>query len=169
MLCKHAEGFGKQWDRYLPGLLWAYRNTPHKSTGERPSFLLFGVDCRSPSEASFLPPSTLQPTDVDDYREELVLSLSSARSNASLSIQKAQKRYKKQYDRTSSERPFKVGQWILIKFPREETGKDRKLSRPWHGPYRIISVDQPNISASKVYFPDEKPIQVHQSRVCPCP
>ena len=124
------------------------------------------MDCRSPSEASLLPPSTLQPTDVRDYWEELVLSLSAARSNASLCIQKAQKRYKKQYGHTSSERPFKVGQWILIKFSREETGK---LSRPWHGPYRIISVDQPNVSASKVYFPDEKSIQVHQSRVCPCP
>ena len=123
MVPKHAEDFGKQWDRYLPGLLWAYRNTPHKSTGERPSFLLFSVDCRSPSEASLLPPSTLQPTDVDDYQEELVLSLSAARSIASLCIQKAQKRYKKQYDRTSSERPFKVGQWILINFPVKKPAK----------------------------------------------
>ena len=44
MLRKHAAIFGKQWDRYLPGLLWAYRNTPHESTGEKPS----GIDLRSP-------------------------------------------------------------------------------------------------------------------------
>jgi hypothetical protein len=43
-LRKHAARFGGQWDRYLPGVLWAYRNTPHTSTGEKPSFLLFGVD-----------------------------------------------------------------------------------------------------------------------------
>ena len=32
MLCKHADRFGPQWNRYLPGVLWAYRNTPHKAT-----------------------------------------------------------------------------------------------------------------------------------------
>jgi hypothetical protein len=37
ILRKHAARFGAQWDRYLPGVLWAYRNTPHDSTGEKPS------------------------------------------------------------------------------------------------------------------------------------
>ena len=41
---KHASRFGNQWDQYLPSVLWAYRNTPHESTGEKPSFLLFGWD-----------------------------------------------------------------------------------------------------------------------------
>lgn len=47
MLRKHVNRFGTQWDKYLSGILWAYRNTPHDSTGEKPSFLLFGIDCRS--------------------------------------------------------------------------------------------------------------------------
>ena len=34
MLRKHVAKFGSQWDRYLPGILWAYRNTPHESTKE---------------------------------------------------------------------------------------------------------------------------------------
>ena len=50
-LRKHA---GLQWDSYLPGVLWAYRNTPHESTGVKPSFLLFGFDCRTPTKAAFL-------------------------------------------------------------------------------------------------------------------
>ena len=39
MIRKYVTQFGKQWDQYLPGLLWAYRNTPHDSTGEKPSYL----------------------------------------------------------------------------------------------------------------------------------
>ncbi len=57
MLHKHAARFGGQLDRFLPGVLYAYRNTRHESTGEKPSFLLFGTDLRSPTEASYLPPS----------------------------------------------------------------------------------------------------------------
>ena len=69
MLRKHAGRFGLQWDRYLSGVLWAYRNTPHQATGEKPSFLLFGVDFRTPSEAALLPPTPLEPGTVENYRE----------------------------------------------------------------------------------------------------
>ena len=71
ILRKHAQRFGRQWDEFLPGVLWAYRNTPHDSTGEKPCFLLFGLDCRSLTEAALLPPSSLQVTDVQNYRAEL--------------------------------------------------------------------------------------------------
>ena len=79
MLRKHAAKFGSQWDRYLSGALWAYRNVPHESTNEKPSFLLLGVDCRTPTEAALLPPHELEATEVSDYREEVILSLSTAR------------------------------------------------------------------------------------------
>ena len=35
MLQKHVHNFGTQWDDYQPGLLWAYRNVPHDSTGKK--------------------------------------------------------------------------------------------------------------------------------------
>ena len=58
---------------------------------------------------------------------------------------------------------------MFIRFPKEESGKKRKLSRPWHGPYRIIACREPDVTATKVYKPGDDAIQVHQSRVCPCP
>jgi len=75
MIRKHVDQFGTQWDKYLPGLLWAYRNTPHKSTGEKPSFLLFGFDCRSPTEAALLPPENVDTVSVPDYRREFMLHI----------------------------------------------------------------------------------------------
>ena len=35
ILRKHSAKFGAEWDTYLPGVLWAYCNTPHTSTGEK--------------------------------------------------------------------------------------------------------------------------------------
>lgn len=78
ILRKHAARYGCQWDKFLPGVLWAYRNTPHSSTGEKPSFLLYGVDCRSPTEAASLPTTDVQSTDVCHYREELMTSVGRA-------------------------------------------------------------------------------------------
>ena len=169
MFRKHASKFGAQWDRYLPGVLWTYRNTPHEATGEEPSFLLFGVDCRTPTMAALLPSNPVEAVDVADYREEVVLSLSSARELAADSIRKAQVKYKAAYDRKATPMHYQVGDWVLVKFPQEETGKHRKLSRPWHGPYRIVSWRDPDVTVVKVYASQDGQLQVHQSRVAPCP
>ena len=166
MLCKRVAQFGAQWDKNLSGVLWAYRNTPHETTGEKPLFLPLGWDCRSPTEAAFLPTEDVTPTSVSDYREELMLNLYLARKSV---LESSQGRYKKQYDRKTDEYQYRTGDWVLIRFPSDETGKPRKLSRPWHGPYRIISCNDTNITAVKVYFPHEDAIKVHQTRVKPCP
>ena len=92
-----------------------------------------------------------------------MLTFSSARQTALECIRKAQRRYKAQYNGKSDAYQYKVGQWILIRFPSEESGRLRKLSRPWHGPYRVTSCNDTNITAVKVYFPIEDVIQVHQN------
>ena len=79
MLRKYAATFGSQWDLYVSGALWAYRNVPHESTGEKPSFLLLGIDCHTPTEAALLPSNGLKVTEVSNYREKVILSLSTAR------------------------------------------------------------------------------------------
>ena len=166
---KYAAAFGDQWDTYLSGILWAYRNSRHDSTGEKPSFLLFGFDCRSPSEAALFPTTPIQPADITDYREQLMLSLSEARSEAAKAICKAQQTYKKQYDKKAKDTSLHVGDWVMVKFPQDNTGKRRKLSRPWHGPYRILCCNDPDVTVTKIYFPEHGSIRVHQSRITPCP
>ena len=171
MLRKHAVKFGPQWDKFLPGVLWAYRNSPHETTKEKPSFLMFGLDLRSPTEAALLPIEPPEPSDVGDYREELILSLSSARELAATNIHNEQKRTKERHDNKSNVKPhpYKIGDWVLVRFPQEETGKKRKLSKPWHGPYRVTQKNDPDVTVVPVHFPESGSIQVHQSRVCCCP
>ena len=134
MLRKHAGRYGLQWDRYLSGVLWAYGNAPHESTGEKPSFLLLGMDCGAPSEAALFLPSPVEPSTVETYREELMLNLSSARELAAKSLQASQAASKKRYDQGVRVRKYQKGDWVLVKFPSEETGRNHKLSQPWHGP-----------------------------------
>ena len=169
MLRKHAVKFGPQWDQYLPGVLWAYRNTPHEATKEKPSFLMFGVDLRSPTEAALVPTETVTGCDVADYKEELILSLSSAWDLAVTNIKHGQQRNKERYDQKVFVKELKVGDWVLVRFPHEESGKQRKLSKPWHGPYRIIQKTKTGIIAVPIHFPESGSIQVHSSRVTPCP
>ena len=79
MMLKRVAQFGAQWNKDLSAILWAYWNMSHETTGEEPSFLLFGWDCRSPTEAALLPTEDVTRMSVSDYREELMLNLSLAR------------------------------------------------------------------------------------------
>jgi len=45
----------------------------------------------------------------------------------------------------------------------------RKLSRSWHGPYRVTALREPDISVTKVYQPQSSGINIYQSRVKLCP
>ena len=90
-LPKHAATVGNQWDKYLYGVLYAYRNIPHELTGEKPSYLLYVMNCRTPFEAAILPPPLTSWSDIDDYRKEVILSLFTTRANA---VKKAQQQYK---------------------------------------------------------------------------
>ena len=58
---------------------------------------------------------------------------------------------------------------MLVYHPQDETGGNRKLSRPWHGPYRVTSIQDPDVCLVKVYFPQDQEIRVRQSRVKACP
>lgn len=129
----------------------------------------YGLDCRSPTEAALHPPNLIEPTNVSDYRQELVLSLAMARKLAAESIQKAQGKYKAQYDKKAKPADYRVGDWVMVHFPQEESGALRMLSRPWHGPYRIQRCYDPDATVVKVYFPQDGGIQVHQTRIQHCP
>ena len=66
--------------------------TAEWSAGEKPSFPLFGWECRSAVEASLLPiDRDVSYTTVADYREELILTLSTARKTTLKSICEAKK------------------------------------------------------------------------------
>ena len=61
----------------------------------------------------------------------------SAHSLAVASIEESQKKYKQYYDHNAKQQWFEIGDQVLVRFPGEEKGKQRKLSRPWHGTYQI--------------------------------
>ena len=56
----------------------------------------------------------------------------------------------KHYDKKVNPATYRVGEWVLVKFPADESSKLRELARPWHGPYRVTEVNKPNISVSNV-------------------
>ena len=106
MVAKVAEQSGKDWDRHLPFLLFAYRASVQESTKESPFFLLYGRDPRIPSESVLNQPSSPYMVDVADYKVDLTSNLVSAWTLAREHIQVAQVRQKRQYDKCAKDHNY---------------------------------------------------------------
>ena len=94
MLSKVAESSGRDWDKHLPFILFAYRVSLHESTQESPFYLLYGRDPRIPGNEVLCQVSSPYKVDITDYKEELTDCLSTARNLAKVNIKGAQRKTK---------------------------------------------------------------------------
>ncbi len=136
LLRKTASDSGKDWDRLLPFLLFAYREVPQASTGFSPFELLFGREVRGPLDI-------LKESWVANHRSsESVVShvlamrdrMESMTGLVQEHLKDAQARQKRWYDRRARDRVFQPGDQVLVLLP---TSSSKLLAR-WHGPYKVI-------------------------------
>ena len=119
MLQKFVSRNQKDWDQYLPYLLFAYREVPQETTGFSPFELLFGRRVRGPldvlKEVWTGDRGTAVPvaTHVVEIRERLAEMTQLVSENAAKSQQK-QRRY---YDQGAKSRRFEVGDQVLVLLP----------------------------------------------------
>ena len=157
MLAKCTDGSVIEWDKKLPFVLFAYRSTIQSSTKESPFFLLYGRDPRLPSGSILDQARPEYLVDMEDYRTELLVNVRAARELALVNIKEAQQKQKAAYDQRSSDPQYKVGDRVMVYMPQEVSGKDRKLARPFHGPFRIINLTPTNAEVQLVEKPEEPP------------
>ena len=117
MLAKHSKFFGMEWDKHLQHLLFGYRTKPHNSTNESEFYMIYGRDARLPTETALSTPPTLQMLEVDDYKTELVSGLTQCWNIARTSVNTAQARQKKYYDRYASEPKIQVSDRVMVFMP----------------------------------------------------
>lgn len=143
MLRRMANERPADWDRYIPALLFAYRELPNDSTGFSPFELLYGRTPRGPMAIlKEIWTGKRKDTDVQttyQYVLELRNSLAETCKIAQEAAQKAGQRYKHYHDKKAKMRKFNVGDEVLVLLPTEQN----KLLMKWQGPYIILNVSGP--------------------------
>ena len=115
MLTKLVAKGGRNWDTLLGPVLFAYRSTPHSSTGMSPFYLIYGRNPVLPTSLDFYAPVVKYPVMETEYGKELVEELKRARQLAKKHIQSAQCNQKKFYDRRSKDVKLEVGDRVMLK------------------------------------------------------
>jgi hypothetical protein len=137
MLKKLMSEKPRDWDRYIPGALFAYREIPQEATGFAPFELLYGRVPRGPSQLLY--DSWSGTTDgetqkaVSDYVRDLKESLTEMVHLAQDSVQKAARKQQK-YKFKAPLRSLEVGAKVLVLLPSESN----KMLLRWKGPFVVL-------------------------------
>ncbi|KAL8595294.1 hypothetical protein ACOMHN_020047 [Nucella lapillus] len=137
MLRRLVQEQPQEWDRWIPALLFAYREVPQASTGFAPFELLYGRRVKGPmqilKELWTHPENEELKTAVEyvvDLRNKIAESCAIAQEN----LEAASRRYKRHFDLKTKKRKFQVGSKVLVLRP----VKNNKLELAWKVPFVVI-------------------------------
>ena len=150
MLKRLCQEKPKDWDRYVPAVLFAYREAPQASLGFSPFELLYGRTVRGPMQILHdLWTKEETPEEVKttyEYVIDLRNRLEDTCKLAQEELKKTQVRSKTWYDKRSKPRKFQVGDSVLVMLPTDAN----KLLMSWRGPYKVEAVKGLNDYAVKI-------------------
>eukprot|EP00731_Ephydatia_muelleri_P008113 Em0004g451a len=135
MLRKAAVGEGKDWDKLLPFVLFAYREVPQASTGFSPFELVYGRQVRGPLDIlkETWKTSKRSTESVVSYVLDVQEKLARMSELVVDNLKEAQKQQKRWYDSNARMREFKDGDQVLVLLPSSTS----KLLASWQGPYVV--------------------------------
>ena len=133
MLRRTVNQEGKDWDRLIPYLLFAYREVPQASTGFSPFELLYGRKVRRPVDV------VKEQWEADEKSNESVVSyilaiqdkLASMADLVGKNMKKAQETQKHWYNQNAREKTLEPGERVLFLLPTSSN----KLLAQWQGSY----------------------------------
>lgn len=140
-LRKRLEDAQGSWAEQLDHVLWAYRTTPHSTTGESPFRLTFGTEAVIPAEIGEPSARTagFDPEKNDQLIEEDLDLLAERRAVANCRELVAKQHAAIRYNKKVVPRSFVPGDLVLRKASIGSRGADRgKLAANWEGPYRVV-------------------------------
>ena len=122
------------WERHLPLVLYAYRTSVHSSTGIEPYVLMFG---RQPHTAKTgFEPSVAY--NASSYKSTLQAKMAELVDFVESKLASASADQKRAYDKSSTQRSFKVNDPVWLSIPTAG-----KLDPRWEGDWEVVAVKGP--------------------------
>ena len=142
-LRKRLDGVKGRWAEELPNVMWAYRTTPRRSTGETPFSLMYGAEAVIPAEINLCSARVggFNPAQNNLMMAEHLDLLDECREAATIQLAEYQQSLAWRYNRDVKTREFSAGDLVLQRV----VGNMRdtnvgKLAPTWEGPYRVIAI-----------------------------
>ena len=142
-LKKRLDDAKGKWVEELPHVLWTYRTTPRRSTGETPFSMTYGAEAVIPLETEFptLRTSSFSSDNNDAMLEKSLDLIEERRESTMVQLAYYQHKLKQGYNSNVKLRPLAVGDLVQRKVLGATKNPNwGKLGPNWEGSYRITSI-----------------------------
>ena len=143
-------------------MLFAYHTALHAATGFTPFHIIFGHSPTLPVDVMLGALPHQQPKYVPAYVSNLHKSLNAAYTTVQSHTQSAHERNKQ------SDAAYTVGNQVWLHVPAVKTGRSKKLSSQWHGPYTGLDKLSATNYLIKIIGSPAKDMVVHHNRLKLC-
>ncbi|VFQ79345.1 unnamed protein product [Cuscuta campestris] len=136
---------GSKWVDELPRILWTYRTTPRRATGDTLFGLAYGFEARAPAE-TVIPTRREMEYDLEVNEQNQAVELNfiqERRDEVRIWAENYRRQVKSYFGRRVKPRAFQVGDYILRKREKSQPTKGGKLAKKYEGPYIIKAIVRP--------------------------
>jgi transposase InsO family protein len=127
------------WEDWLPALALSYNTAVHKSTLQSPFYLTFLQHPNLPYFDMENPAPMYSGSWATEAYQRMQKAYRLAKSNNEAALQVG----KEYYDRNAKMTTFKVGDRVLVHFPKSMNTDNKKFSEPWREGYVVVKVTGP--------------------------
>ena len=167
MLAKMVDENQRNWDRMLQKAVFAYRVSINESTGFTPYSVNFGRSPRLPIEVMFGQQLSREtPTNVPEFIREVRKSVRVACDKIRRNLKK-NRQIRREAQRVNTGEPINIGDRVYLFVPAVKSGRTKKLSSLWRGPYTVVDKTSPVNYLIQLVGGTSKSI-VHRNRLKLC-
>jgi hypothetical protein len=146
MLSHYVNQYQRDWDRYLPYVLYAYRTAPHSTTKHSPFYLVYGREAIYPFDLLVRDSSetNVESLCVDDearrYVTELITRLGIAHNSVIREAKEAKRMREVNNENLYQVPHYAVGSLVLLYTPAIKPKTVKKLTALWTGPFEVLEI-----------------------------
>ena len=136
----------KDWDSWLPYVLFAFRSAPQKTFNRSPFYLLYGREPSFPLDLALgarSANSSFIKADDEAYIKDVADRIEEARLVVTHKLEQVRAAREEENAKLKKKAEFDVGEFVMKWRPVivNPQGKSKKLASQWDGPFEIIDKD----------------------------
>jgi hypothetical protein len=166
MLRAYVSANQKDWDKYVPLVMMAYRSAVHEFTGVSPCEMMLGRDIALPIDISLGRPEKESKIPGSDYAYDLAAHMSQIHPLVREHVILASDSMKRNYDQKKHLKVYTRGDAVWLHNNIYKKGVSPKLQSHWQGPY-LVTHQLSDVTYRIQESPRSKPRVVHHDRLKP--
>ena len=158
----------KDWNNFLPIIMFSHNNMINLATGFSPNFLIYGREIPNLFDVTYKTQSELPPAaQTSDIIRHIFENRELAKAIIRENSDKYRENMRKQANKGKNPFIFHVGQAVYVRIQNFDRTKSRAIQPIWAGPFYVVEDNDSHVKVSKTPFGQPLKTLLHKNLIKP--